>query len=740
MNKWLFSVCPEGEFFGRAKEIEYIAGRAADEQRPSPCIFLMGRRWMGKTEVLRRVHHSLFWEQARILPVYYQFKGYSNPNDFAEDFLKNVIKQYIAFRRRDASLVNVEAPLDKLERMLIEDGITEAEEFIVLHREAKRSSDHIGVVRNAIAAPSLISKRTGIPIYLILDDLEAASSISFHRDGSGFIREIMDAVGSNTAPFIAASSSRKALEGGIVSGSVEAINLTGLEEDLAVAMMMELCRAYNLEFDTEILRLAALMLEGNPMYIKNFVWAACRSQKALTSQKALAELYVDEITEGNIGFVLRSSLRLKGLSELKVLKACKDSEKAVCEEELAEKFKVKQEDISAMIEGFAASGLLESSLGTVKWTGDRLVSDFVDYVYEMRVRTRESDEVRTAMATRCLKEGFTRSGLKVKGNFKEEASELLRSFNGQKVLKVLFRNQAFAARYKNGSYKMAEASGEDELQLPQIVGCFDSFRWEKNETGPSIIIANGFQNNRYDSGNEVVWMIGVKENLAPVNIGDVENFLRRTSLLRQDFRNPRLVRWLIGKEGLTAEAQKRLEAESVFSSDQVQLNILKDSLDIKPGAAAPAALKLLTNKEFEVVLPTSTKAELVAAKAVEEIGTEMGFDEKAIGQIKAALVEACINAFEHSGGKATRVFLKFVASSDRLTIHVQNGGIDFDNPSSSARPMQESAAGLPHKRGWGFELMKGLMDEVRFERLRGGAKIVLVKYLMRKGELKDEEA
>ena len=36
--------------------------------------------------------------------------------------------------------------------------------------------------------------------------------------------------------------------------------------------------------------------------------------------------------------------------------------------------------------------------------------------------------------------------------------------------------------------------------------------------------------------------------------------------------------------------------------------------------------------------------------------------------------------------------------------------------------------------------MKGLMDEVRFERLSGGMRIILVKYLLKKGEAGDGKA
>src|SRR4030067_1719306 len=105
----------------------------------------------------------------------------------------------------------------------------------------------------------------------------------------------------------------------------------------------------------------------------------------------------------------------------------------------------------------------------------------------------------------------------------------------------------------------------------------------------------------------------------------------------------------------------------------------------------------------------------------------MGFDDDAVSRIKAALVEACINAFEHCKIKGGNVFLRFVVGDDKLVVQVQNKGALFDRMPAPGS-LTEPASGLPHKRGWGMELMKGLMDEVRLETLSSGASIVLVKY------------
>lgn len=738
-DKLLFNICPDGEFFGRAQELEYILERATCQQKRSPGIFLLGKRWIGKTEMLRRVHRELFWSQARVVPVYYQFKGYGSPEVFAEDFLKEVVKQYLAFRKRDPRFIRSEISLDKLERLLVDDDSFGLSEFIALHREAKKSGDIIAALRNSLNAPQLLTHRSGVPVYLILDDIDLASGVYPDVKGPHVGKELMEALCAGASSFLAAGSTVKALEGGSVGASIEAISLSGLDEETAASMMMELCRQYNLEFDTEVLTLGANKLCGNPMYIKNIIWAAHRSERPLTTLKNFVELYAGEVFEGNIAFSLRASLKLKGLNDLRVLNAIAFATGAVSEEDMAERLRVEALELGKTLENLSASGLIDTNLGSVKWAGDGVMKDFIGFVYETRVKGRSGEEVKTSAIRDGLKEGFNQKGLRVQGKLKEEIVAALKSFNGQKILKVLMRNQIFISRYKKDPDKSVEKLKEEEdLPLPQVIGCFDSLRWEGNETGPPIIIAQGFQNGRYDSGNEVIWITGVKDALSPVNIGDVESFIRRSLLLKENFRAARIVRWIVGREGFTGEALKRIDSEGIYSTDSVQLKILKDSLEDKGSPNRPkSAHTLASNKEFEVVIPASTKAELVAARAVEEIGTEMGFDENAIGQIKAALVEACINAFEHSRVKASKVFLRFVAGDDKLTIHVQNGGVDFDSP--AAVSMTESDS-LPRKRGWGFELMKGLMDEVRFEKLRGGAKIVLVKYLIKKGVSGDKEA
>ena len=132
--------------------------------------------------------------------------------------------------------------------------------------------------------------------------------------------------------------------------------------------------------------------------------------------------------------------------------------------------------------------------------------------------------------------------------------------------------------------------------------------------------------------------------------------------------------------------------------------------------------------QFELTLPIARETELVAAGATEQIALRTGFDQKAMEQIRSAVVEACINAFEHSDSPDRRVYLTFVAEEDKLLIVVRDFGKGFD-PSKVDRPCIQEKLSRLRRRGWGLVLIKRLMDKVEFIDIAPGTELRMVKYL-----------
>ena len=67
--------------------------------------------------------------------------------------------------------------------------------------------------------------------------------------------------------------------------------------------------------------------------------------------------------------------------------------------------------------------------------------------------------------------------------------------------------------------------------------------------------------------------------------------------------------------------------------------------------------------------------EMIAAQTVEEIARRHNFAPRAINQIKTALVEACINASEHSLSPDRKIYQKFTVEDDKIIITISNRGL-----------------------------------------------------------------
>lgn len=747
-NKAILNACEDNEFFGRTGELEEICRYATSPLKPVYGICVTGNRWIGKTELFKRVYCRLYRHQDRIVPVYYRFKCGSGVEDFAGDYLMGFIKHYIAFVKKSPDLAIEDVPATQLERLLKDMELGYLSRLLTLHREAKKSGDRGLLLRNALNAPHQTALHANTPIFLMLDDFDCAGNIHLYEGGTGILRECLKTLASGSLPYAVTGRARGLFEGEDISpGSMKAMELTGLGAEASLGLMQELSERYGVDYDSEILAAAAIQLEGNPAYIKSIIASARRHGKNLETIRDFIDIYTAELIDGGIGFSLNAAVAIKSLNAMRILRACINVKNGISEEAVIEETALDGGEVRKLIPGLDKLYLLDARSGLIKWAGDGVMKDYINYLYETEVNGRPKDEVKTRIAKERLKEGFSVQGEKASGEMKAEVQSLLKMFNGQAVPKILFRNHDFLARYGGRAYgygKEDEIAEDEKIILPQIVGCFNHAHLSasaqagqgqgEGENRISTIVGCGFDNGTYDDEHEVVWIVGVKESPASaVHTGEAEGFIRQCAIIANNIKAPAARRCMIGKEGFTGEALKRLTVEGVYTMDAAQLRILKNLIEGREVADKSTVKGLASLKEFEVILPMSAKAELVAAGAVEEIGIAMGLDSDTIARIKTALVEACINAFEHSRVKNGKVYCRFIAGSDRLILNIQNEGRDFESALQPATGDTLQFA-RPSQRGRGIELMRQLMDEVRFEKIRGGTKLVMVKYIKRNGE------
>jgi serine/threonine-protein kinase RsbW len=137
--------------------------------------------------------------------------------------------------------------------------------------------------------------------------------------------------------------------------------------------------------------------------------------------------------------------------------------------------------------------------------------------------------------------------------------------------------------------------------------------------------------------------------------------------------------------------------------------------------------KKMTDKpNVDLTIPMMPDMELTAITVAESLGVFIGLDTEKIDEVKMALIEACINAFEHSKSSERRINLNFQISDRGMVISISDGGQGFDLQEALERIEEKRNKG--EKRGWGLTLMSELMDEVEVDSSEEGTLVKMTKY------------
>lgn len=135
-------------------------------------------------------------------------------------------------------------------------------------------------------------------------------------------------------------------------------------------------------------------------------------------------------------------------------------------------------------------------------------------------------------------------------------------------------------------------------------------------------------------------------------------------------------------------------------------------------------------RQMELTLPMVPDIEVAAARAAGNLARELGMASESIDEMAHAVIEACINAREHSGSVDRRIYVKITGTSvaadnPRIDIWITDHGKGFNV--SEARSRRQKL-GAVHKRGWGLQIIEAHMDEVSISTSDDGTTLHMVKY------------
>lgn len=749
-NPPLLAPAPDEAFVDRRAEVDqvYRLGlEAAGPRRHSALV--VGRRGVGKSEVLRRGYSLLFWNQTRVTPLCLTLtKETTDAVAFARHYLATFLRQVIGFRRRDAALVNDEAmPPARAFRLAHEVSDPWLMQLVENFEESLRDQDWVSMLRNSIAAPLLTVRNTAAPVFTIVDEFQRVGRLEINGTPHSLAGQFEFILRGAEAPHLLAGSSLRVIErilgADLVGRHVDRLAIEPLPERPALRLWESLCRRHEVAFRPGLGIEVVAQLEGVPLYIEALVRTAAQQGVELVSLRNVQMVYAHALAEGEIGAVWCALLE-EALPDVADRRPALDLLRALCED--PDLGPVEWRRLTRLGPGEAATqriaerleraGFLEIGTSQIIPAADRVLRDWVRLVH----RRETTDEAPGALRQALVRERLLWSSRvrleRAQRHLGLKLSALLTQWDCQRVAPTLFDWPAFRRAHGGQLFadvKRALAAEPATLALPQIVGLTPVA--DAPADAPTLA-AYGFEGGQYVPGQECLVIAQVHRVGQPLTATAAEAFLELARRLAAPTGIEHRHLWVIARGGFTDEAAQLLQEAGAWTSDFTQFQLLLGQFGIQTEqailgqASALSLAEALTAGEFAVAIPMAADTELVAASAIDQIAAQAGFGEAARGQIKMAVIEACINAREH-GGQAGTITLTARPTDTGLTIVVDNPGLVFD-PATVAEPVLEAklggAKGVRDKRGWGLKLMRTLMDEVVFEPCDEGTRVRLVKH------------
>jgi serine/threonine-protein kinase RsbW len=742
-------VAPE-EFVGRADELQQIVRHASRDTEPRGLLLLLAPS-AGVSELLRQAYDRLFNQRGDVIPLYYALtRTDKTPASAARQFLHTFLQQLIAFRRHDPSLVYASLTNKDILEMAAPSDYEWIERLLEGYERERASGDERALVRLCFGAPQRAAKY-GARIYPMLD---GAQLVEHLKDEFSLGTEIVQVLMHLNSPFVLAGLRRQILDlvhgvrGGIENTGI--IRLDRLSDRDARFLVERVARRAEVAINEQTRDLIVQQFSGGPFFITALIQAARDHHVSLTSFLNCQQLYVDELMGGRINryfsFVLDEiapqAATRRILVRLLYEAAAGGGRVKSPVEVWRKKLGLEDDQFQRVMRGLHAHELVSLNADYVE-TGDTS-SVWGDYLHT-RYRMEIGGEPRALVVAETLVDVLKRAPQTMARHYRREAAlglrELIARFNCQRVPASLLHYDRFSRVYKGvpaDEIALGLDTETDLVRLPQTVhvATCAAFHTAQPPAGDEerCAVAHGFDAGNYMEANEVVWLAAEIESKLEAGRGLTEMWYDRLMSIARACGFKRVHLWLVAPEGFSPEASELLNEREAYGSSRQQLELLTARISAAPTGARQDEV---APNEFELAIPMGDDTELIAAHTVEQIARRIDFPSEAINQIKTALIEACINAAEHSLSPDRKIYQRFRVESDRLVVTVSSRGvvpvnINNGEGDSAGQPASNgnSATDLTKgRRGWGLKLIRSLMDEVEFERVDDGTRLRMTKYL-----------
>ena len=714
-----------GGLIGRHADLERLYLRAVSSAESRP-VSVVGNAGVGTSELLRSVYDRLFSDQKFVVPFYFPLRendedAYSAAARFKYQFLL----QAVAFRTNAPDLIVSSPDVCELGKLSPLNESVWVDPLCDVCKNEGSLNDERAFIRTALSSPLRAAAAGRFRVCIIVDDLHEAASID---NGRRFVDELLSIAERTNAPFH--FGYRRNFD--FPTNNFGTLEIRPLDRKSMGRLVEEKARELGIVSLSEQVRdLVAVQFAGSPSHVTRFLQSAHSKGKSLESYRDVAQLYSSELTNG----AFRShfdQLFARAAKNTAVRQKLVDSLSSAGNERfdldsLERRLGIGRSEYDRLVEQLKIDEILEVQAEFVRVADSSLLRDFLATYRSSEARQATKGAIAAYTVTTTLK----RSPRMMSRVYRDEASiglsDLLLSFDIQNVPHAMLDYEQFRDKYKGmpeGEIAAELDRDGERMMLPQIAHAapiVDHLPDFDGDVEPNrAVLGVGFTDRGYRDEDEVAWFAAEIDSKLEADATVTQEWCDRLDRAAQDLGYTNHKIWLIAPEGFSDGALSVLADHNGVGSSRRQAELLKQFLT---GSTNEENRKV---EEYEIVIPIGDDTELISAHALEDIARKHSFPAKAVNQIKTALVEACINATEHSLSPDRKIYQKFSVDDEKVTISISNRGLRLTDKMEAPETKQPNEEG---RRGWGLGLIRTLMDQVRVESVDDGTRIVMTKFI-----------
>jgi serine/threonine-protein kinase RsbW len=734
-----------GEFFGREEELTTLL-RVCLEGKSGigSSILIYGPPNIGKSSLLLKLKTELqsvtgATGPPRPFPFYYSFsKILSHPLALSQHFLQEYLWQILVFLGESPPAA---FDLDALCESLGALGYMECRDFLSAHRRYSDKGDGLSALANAFSFPFATGGNLLYPVFLF-DDFQYTIKLQNMPDGAIF-SILRPYIKSGHFPMIISGSSpghvTSSLKREGLYGSFQLIEMGGLSQEASMKAWIPLFERRTISMPAKLMSRASARLGRVPIYQRMFAEEVSFRNAQIEDEVGFENLYAFSVTEGKLNRYWREFFENAIPDRMSRARAVRFLKRVICDHFPIDTFEgafslmgTTPEEGNEILSALEFKGLLKSDFEHIQFLRDPVLADFLGWAFERGVLGKNTSQVAAAIVQAKISHAPLEEGREERERRAMLTKEMMRRWDCREVPVLLFEFERF--REKFGGKGLLEVmigleKDPGTVRLPKVSSVSTGYRTRRDGSRFDFdLVAYGFREGDFSEENLVIWAVDVQteKTLAHAAVEHFENRCRLLSL-EKNLKPAQLHKWIIFDGAADSTVMELVSRYGIHLTHQTQMRLflnlfgMEELETVREEKRPPEPRGEERPLEFELVLPIKADTEVVAARVAEEVAVYASLDKDTVDRIKMAIIEACINAFEHSGSPTGKVRLRYILSPERIELFVQDDGKGF-------RPSErddESKRG----RGWGLKLISELVDDVDIITGEHGTTVRMVKNL-----------